>query len=183
MSAVGNEPIKYSELFTDISANIRSHLANVGSAYKDGTPASLQYPYTTTIQNEFPTDGRGYKPRVVWSNSDKIALVSDAQFDSDLSTYLTSVNVVPTAEDNNLITLASAVKFLTAVLTFETSKIAMVYNHFTTYVDSFYIPSNPIVPAVTDTSDIGVLLAKITYAATNPTRGFCSTTGFVQYGN
>ena len=190
MAATANALIKYGDLMDGVYTSIKSVLKNVGEDYDSSVPAELKAGYTVTFQ-DFPTDGRGYKPRVVWYNSSVLGVIAESQFQSDFESYCSTYGLENNVHRDTMITMATAVKFLTAVLTFVTSKFATVYSPFTTATSVFYFPNNSInSDSIAVTSEvsmsnngIGWLLDRIISAAENPSKAFVAIERYELYGN
>lgn len=190
MPATANTLIKYGDLMDGVYTSLLSVLKNVGSDYDSSVPDVLRYPYTSTYQS-FPTDGRGYVPRVVWTNSESLAVVSAEQFQTDFEDYCSTYGLTNDVHKDTMITMATAVKYLTAVLTFVTSRFVTVYSPFTTDTAIFYFHQNPInsdsigVTSEVSMSNDGIswLLDRIMSAAKNPSKSFVAIERYDLYGN
>ena len=189
MSATANGYIRYSDLLDGVYTALLSVAKNVGSDYDSSVPEELKYPYTPTYQG-FPTT-EGYRPRVVWANSSKCAVVSESQFSEDFNSYCADLHLTDTDNQNTFISMPTVIKFMTAILAFVTSRFVVVYSVHTSETSIFYIHDNPIMTSALgvtshfamEFADVQWLVDKVVLAATNPSKSFNAIEGYTLYGN
>lgn len=183
MVAIANGFIKYNDLIEDLFSMFLSTAKNVGDDYDSSVPEELKHTFSYTFQS-FATDGRGYVPKVVWTNSEELEVVSVQQFYEDFESYCIEHNLVNDANKDKTIEVGKVINYLTSVLAFVTSRFATVYSPLTSSTSVFYFRNNPISDTITNNyTNVEELMEKITLAVTHPSKSFLSIKGYELYGN
>lgn len=151
MALVDNGIIVYQDLMDGIYTALKNYGKNIG-AYAADVPdqlkASYVYSQPITVEN-------GNTPKVVWTNSSAIGVVTEAVFQNQFNGFCTDWFLTNDANKDTPISVDGMMRFISALICFIDSKFAIVYSPLVTTTQVFYFPNNSI--DYSKITDIGIL--------------------------
>lgn len=151
MALVDNGIVVYQDLMDGVYAALKNYGKNIG-AYAADVPDQLKASY---VYSQPITVTSGNTPKVVWTNSSAIGVVTEATFQDQFNVFCTDWFLTNDANKDTPISVDGMMRFISALICFIESKFAVVYSPLTATTKVFYFSENSI--DYNKITDIGIL--------------------------